>query len=165
MSNSVNKSDFYYGTFLTKVLDNGNKPALVSKNDGRGIYKLTTNKEDYIVYIKYATNSNKNHRRWTFNYTDNNVEEIKKYMEEDKNIIFAYICAYDDLRNSEIAIAKLEELKECINPKCKRNTVNRVSIYKKPHSPVLRMYGTKRADIKDGKDNAIHLRRNRINEL
>lgn len=165
MCNSINKSDFYYGTFLTKVLDNGNKPALVSKNDGRGIYKLITNKDEYLLYIKYATKNNKNHRRWAFNYTDNNIEEIKQYMGEGENIIFAYICAYDDLRNSEIAIVELEELKKCIDPECERNQSNRVTIYKKPHSPVLRMYGTARADKKEGKDNTIHLERNRINQL
>ena len=71
----------------------------------------------------------------------------------------------EDFKNSEIAIAKLEELKECINPECEKNESNRVTIYKMPYSPVLRMYGTKRADIKDEKDNTIHLKRSRINEL
>ena len=167
MSNSINKSDFYYGAFLAKVIDNGNKPALVSKDNGRGIYKLTTdaNKDDYIVYIKYATNSKKNKRTWLFNYTDNNIEEIKKYIDKGDNIIFAYICAYNDYKNCEIAIAKLEELKKCINPECKINKSNRVSIFKVPNSPVLRMYGTKRADKLNNEDNTIHLKRNRINEL
>jgi len=168
MSNSVNKSDFYYGAFLTKVLDNGDKPTLISKDDGRGIYKLTTNKKDnkdYIVYIKYATNNNKKRTRWAFNYTDNNIDEIKKYIEDGQNIIFAYICAYKNFKNSEVAIAGLKELRKCIDPECEINTVNRVSIYKKPHSPVLRMYGTKRADIKNGEDNTVHLKRTRINEL
>lgn len=165
MSNSVNKSDFYYGTFLTKVLEKGNKPALVSKSEGRGIYNLETDKDDYIVYIKYASNRNKNSKRWTFNYTDNNIEEIRHYIAEGENIIFSYICAYDDFKNSEIAIADLKELKKCINPECQINKSNSVKIYKKAHSPVLRMYGTARADKKDGEDNTLHLERNRINEL
>ena len=167
MANSINKSDFYYGAFLAKVIDNGNRPAIVSKDNGREIYKLKTNgdKEEYIVYIKYATNRNKNSRTWTFQYTDNNIEEIKGYIDKGDNIIFAYICAYNDYKNSEIAIAKLEELKKCINPECEINKSNRVSIYKVPGSPVLRMYGTKRADMINNADNTIHLKRSRINEL
>lgn len=165
MSNSVNKSDFYYGVFLTKVLEKGNKAALISKNEGRGIYNLNTDKDDYTVYMKYANNSNKSSRRWNFNYTENNIEEIRDYVEKEKNIIFCYICAYDDLKNSEVAIAYLDELKKCINPGCKINKSNLVRIYKKSHSPVLRMYGTARSDIKDGKDNTVHLERNRINKL
>ncbi len=165
MSNKLNKSDFYYGAFLTKVLDNGNKPALISKDMGRCIYKLTTNKKDYIVYMKYASNVNKRYRRWAFNYTDNNIEEITRYIDKGEEIIFAYICTYKNLKDSEIGIANLEELKKCIDPECYRNQSNRVTIYKKKHSPVLRMYGTKRADIKDGEDYTIHLDRNRINEL
>ena len=165
MSNSVNKSDFYYGTFLTKVLEKGNKPALVSKSKGRGIYNLKTDKDDYIVYIKYASNVKKKRKRWTFNYTDNNIEEIRDYIVGGENIIFAYICAYDDLKNSEIAIADLEDLKKCINPECEINKSNSIKIYKKVHSRVLRMYGTARADKKNGEDNTLHLERNRINEL
>lgn len=165
MCNRINKADFYYGSFLTKIIDNGNKPALISKDNGRGIYKLTTDKKEYIVYIKYATNRNKKHTRWAFNYTDENIEEIETYINDDEIILFAYICTYRDLKNSEIAIAIIEELKQCIDPQCKKNKSNRVTIYKKPHSPVLRMYGTKLADIKDGEDNTVHLSRNRINEL
>lgn len=165
MSNSINKSDFYYGTFLTKVLDRGNKAALVSKDDGRGIYKLTTDKKEYIVYLKYATNNKKSEKRWTFNYTNNNIEEIEMYANKNEDIIFGFICAYKDLRNSETGIAYLKELKKCMDPDCKVNKSKRVTIYKKSYSPVLRMYGTKRADMKDQQDNTIHLDRVRINEL
>lgn len=165
MSNSVNKSDFYYGVFLTKVLDEGNKAALVSKSKRRGIYRLNTDKDEYIVYIKYANNRDKNNKRWSFNYTDNNIQEIKYYIENRENIIFAYICSYDDLINCEVAIAYLDELKKCINPDCNINKNHSVRIYKKPHSSVLRMYGTARSDKKGSKDNTIHLERDRINNL
>lgn len=37
-----------------RKLNNKNRPALVSKDNGRGIYKLKTDadKKDYIAYIK-----------------------------------------------------------------------------------------------------------------
>lgn len=165
MANKVTKSDHYYGAFLTKVLDDGNTPVLIDKDGSRGVYQLTTDDDEYLVYMKYATNKKKNRKRWTFNYTDNNVEEINSYIEDDKNLIFAYICSYYNLLNTEIAIADLGELKKCVDPENEKNETNRVTIYKKANSPVLRMYGTKRADIKDEEDNTIHLSRNRINEL
>lgn len=165
----VNKSDHYYGAFLSKVLDAGNNPAIVEKDNSRGIYKLSTNKDDYIVYIKYATLSNKSHKTWNFNYTDNNIQEIKSYINDKRydkeNIIFGYVCSYNDLINTEIALADLDELKECIDPNCTVNISNRVSIRKKDGSPYLRMYGTKKSDKKNGKDNTIKLSRSRINEL
>lgn len=52
MSNVLNKSDFYYGAFLTKVLDQGKKPALVSRGGGRCIYKVTTDKKELNVTDK-----------------------------------------------------------------------------------------------------------------
>lgn len=165
MANSVRKSDFYYGAFLTKAIQKGNKLALISKSSIRGIYRLITDKDDYVVYIKYSSNKKHNNRRWSFNFTDNNIEEIRTYMRRKENIIFCFICAYDDLNNCEVAVSSLEELKECINPDCKINKDSVVRIYKKKYSPVLRMYGTARSDKKSGKDNTIHLERNRINNL
>lgn len=165
MSNVLNKSDFYYGAFLTKVLDQGKKPALVSRGGGRCIYKVTTDKKEYTVYIKYATNRRKTHKRWTYYYTENNIEEIRKYIENDQEIIFAYICSYTDLNDSEIAISTLRELEACIDFEYDEDETNRVIIHKKRYSPSLRMYGSKRPEMKDGLDNTIELDRNRINEL
>lgn len=165
MANRVTKADHFYGAFLTKLLDDGNAPVLIDKDSNRGVYELVTDKDEYLIYMKYATRKNKNRNRWSFNYTDNNIEEIKNYEKQNKNIILAYICGYNDLLNTEIGIADLKELKECINPECEINKSNRVTIYKKSGSPVLRMYGTARADEIDDKDNTIHLSRDRINNL
>lgn len=163
MANRVTKADHFYGAFLTKLLDDGNKPVLIDKDSNRGVYELVTNKGEYLIYMKYATRKNKKRNRWTFNYTDSNIEEIKSY--GNKNIIFAYICSYNDLLNTEIGIADLEELEKCIDPECEINKTNRVTIYKKSNSPVLRMYGTARADEINGKDNTVHLSRDRVNNL
>ncbi|NMA95104.1 MAG: hypothetical protein GX974_03600 [Clostridiales bacterium] len=165
MDNSVLKSDFYYGAFLSKIIDAGNKPTLIKKDRVRGIYRLNKGTENYLVYIKYATVREKHRRRWNFTYTDNDIKEIKKYSDKSENILFVFICTYRDFNNTEIGIATLEELLECIRLDCTVNKNNRTTIIKVPNSPALRMYGTKRADMINNKDNTIHLSRSRINGL
>lgn len=165
MDNRVMKSDHYYGAFLSKVVDNRNEPAVICKDDGRGIYRLKGNGDNYLVYIKYRTNQSKSHISWGFYYTDNEIDEINKYKQAGENLIFAYVCTYEDFLNTEIAIAKLEELGKCIDLEGGQGKTNRVTIHKMANSPVLRMYGTERDSKVNGKDNTIHLSRNRINEL
>lgn len=160
MCNKINKQDYFYGIFLSSIIDSKKSPVLIDKDKSRGLYKLSTDKSKYKVYIKYAM-IDKNRKTWNFSYSKENIEEIKNLIENSKEeIVFSYICSYKDLLNTEIVISNIEELKKCIDPNCKINDRFRISINKKPGSKYLRMYGTKR-DI----SKAIEIDRYRIENL
>lgn len=160
MCNRLNKYDHYYGAFLSKVLDNGNRPALMKKDEGRGIYKLATDKsqEDYLVYMKYVSNK-KGDNLWNFNFTDSNLREIEELLKTE-NLIFGLIGSYKSLNETEIAIVSKDEFLQCIDFNCSRNKNQRLSVLKKKGSSKLYIYGT----FLD-RDDAIGIERYRINEL
>ena len=160
MCNKLNKSDHYYGAFLSKVLDNGNKPALMNKDEGRSIYKLDTDnsQQEYTVYMKYVTN-NKGDNLWNFTFTEENLKEIEELIDKE-NLIFGLIGSYKSLNGTEIAIIYKNEFSKCIDFKCVKNKKHRVLVLKKKGSSKLYIYGT----FLD-REKAIVIERNRINEL
>lgn len=85
MNNTVQKSDFYYGAFISKVVDNGTIPAIITKGGNRGVYRLKRGEKNHLVYIKCATIENKNINRWNFSYTDDNINEIEEYINKKEN--------------------------------------------------------------------------------
>ena len=103
----VNKSDYYYGAFLSKVLDSDCTPALVTKDSNRGVYKIFTDKGEHIVYMKYVTNK-EDDMLWNFAFTKDNLEEIKDYIKDNVNIMFGLICSYEDLLDTELGLCTLE---------------------------------------------------------
>lgn len=160
MCKSVKKYDHYYGAFLSKLLDNGNRPALMKKNDGRSIYKLATDNsdEDYLVYMKYTTNK-KGDNLWNFNFTNDNLKEVEGLF-MDKNLVFGLICSYKSLNKTEIAIISKEEFLKCIDFKCSKNKSQRISVLKRKGSTKLYVYGTFLDRTK-----AIAIERYRINDF
>ena len=49
----IKVSDFYYGAVLSMLFNRHISPALVESDDDRQVYDLTTNKDNYRLYIKY----------------------------------------------------------------------------------------------------------------
>lgn len=49
------KADFYYGAFLSQLVNNWFAPAIIEHSDKRRIYKLATNYGDFKVYTKYVS--------------------------------------------------------------------------------------------------------------
>ncbi len=169
MSYSICKADFYYGAFLSVLINKGINPAIVELGEKRNIYKITTDNGTYKVYTKYTVNSNPKDILWNVIFTEKEAEEISKLIDTEDDILFVVICAYKQLKNNntEIAILKADELelKECVDLGCNINKNLRLSIRKKKHSPYLSVYGTHRADKVDGEDNTIKISRQRILEL
>lgn len=134
LSNSIKKSDYYYGSFLSKVIEHGNKLAIIGTDRSRGIYKLTTNKAEYITYIKYCTRD-KNQKTWSYSfYKNTEINEIKGYINNHENIIFIFICSYKDLNNGEIAIIYKDEFLNCINLNNDKLDSQRLIVKKVPNS-------------------------------
>lgn len=162
MCNKVNKSDHYYGAFLAKVVNQVDKLALIDSGSNRGVYKVYTDnidKQGCYIYIKYATNK-KGDNLWNFNFSKDNLDEIKEYIKNGANIKFAFICSFRSLLDTEIGICNVNELKKCIDINYQEDKNQRLAILKKSNSPYLRFYGTNLT-----RENCIEIERSRINSF
>lgn len=164
MSYSICKADFYYGAFLSVLVNNGINPAIVGIGDKRNIYDVSTDNGDYRMYTKYVVNSNPKDKLWNLMITESEADEMNRLISENDSLLFIIICAYKQVRtnNTEIAALYPSELKSCIDLDCKINKNLRLSM---KHSLNLSIYGTHRADKIEGEDNTIKIPRRRILEL
>lgn len=107
------KADFYYGAFLSQLVNSGFAPAIIENSDKRRIYKLTTDYGDFKVYTKYLSKpANKSqNKRWDFPF---NIEELNNIRQDTSINMYAFICGVEDLVNSEIVILNAEQFNECI---------------------------------------------------
>ncbi|GMO01560.1 hypothetical protein PthstB1num2_36000 [Parageobacillus thermoglucosidasius] len=83
-------------------------------------------------------------------------------------MIFAFICGQKQLSdyNQVIAIVYWDEFLECVDiEKEQIRGTARLSVKAVKGSPWLRLYGSKRTDMLDGKDNTIKIERNRLGNL
>ncbi len=166
MSYSICKADFYYGAFLSVLVNNGINPAIVENGPKRNIYAIATDKGDYKIYTKYVVNKDPKDTLWNVMFSTAEIQEINALTSKEK-LMFAFICAFKKVKsnNTEIALLNVDEIKECIDLNCKINSHFRISIRKIKHSPNLWVYGTHRACKRSGKDNTIKIPRKRILEL
>lgn len=155
----VNKSDYYYGAFLSKVLDSGSTTALVTKDGNRGVYRISTDNGEYIIYMKYLTNQ-QDDLLWNFSFTKDNFDEIKEYMKADEKLMFGFICSYESLLFTELGLCDLEEFEACVDFECRAEDYQRMSVLKVPYSPYLRLYGTKL-----DREDSIEIERDRVTKL
>ena len=169
---TICKADYYYGALLSALVNGGLAPALFEKeNDNRQIYEVTMNKASYIIYTKYHTTpSGSKDFTWSFSFSDNEIEEITKIHQrnKEKTLIFAFICGQKQLSdyNQIIAIVYWDEFLECVDiEKEQIRGTARLSLKAVKSSPWLRIYGSKRADMLDGKDNTIRIERSRLSSL
>jgi hypothetical protein len=168
----LRKADYYYGSLLSVLINGGLTPALFDKeNESRQIFEVSTNNNDYMIYSKYLSSpTGTKDFTWSFTFSDRELVEIKKLRDEnkDKTLVFAFICSQKQLSdyNQEIAVVYWDEFIECIdiNKKDYRGTA-RLSVKLVKGSKALRIYGSKRADVLDGKDHTIKIERNRLSSL
>ncbi len=165
----VRKADFYYGALMSVLINNGIVPVIIERGESRRIYTMTTNKGNYEIYAKYVSSpikrKNKDVKLWHFNFSYDEVQSIKNYEEKDKNYYFALICGYqDNFQESEIAILTLEQVKNCLDIDYKRESY-RISIKVEKGGHGLKVYGTGRSDILNGKDNTIRVQRDLVSSL
>ncbi|NUK29314.1 hypothetical protein HT574_04105 [Parageobacillus sp. VR-IP] len=170
---TIYKRDYFYGALLFALVNGGLTPALFEKpSDNRQIYEVTTNQNSYIIYTKYNTSpTGSKDFTWSFPFSDNELEEIIKIYHENnkkKEFIFAFICGQKQLSgyNQVIAIVYWDEFLECVDiEKEQIRGTARLSVKAVKGSPWLRIYGSKRADMLDGKDNMIKIERDRLADL
>ncbi|MCA1180449.1 hypothetical protein MH050_09320 [Bacillus licheniformis] len=134
------KADFYYGAFLSQLVNSGFAPAIFENSEKRRIYKLSTNYGDYKVYTKYVSKqSNKGQNRmWHFPF---NLDEVNNIQQDQSINMFAFICGVEDLVNSEIVILSREEFNQCIGVGFKTEN-RRVSVKSEKGAWNHLVYGT-----------------------
>jgi hypothetical protein len=158
----LRKADFYYGAMLSCMINNGLAPAIIEPGDSRRIYSLTTNNGDYQIYAKYVSAPLKRQKKdvqlWQFTFLPDEIKFIKDNKEANKKLYFVLICGQKTLQNSEIALLSLDEVKECLDFDYYRDSY-RITVRREKGIHGLKVYGTGRADIRDGKDNTIRIPR------
>ncbi|GED18939.1 hypothetical protein [Kurthia gibsonii] len=134
------KVDFYYGAFLSQLVNSGFAPAIIENSDKRRIYKLATDYGDFKVYTKYVSKqANKGQNKlWHFPF---NTDELNNILQDESINMFAFICGVADLVNSEIAILNREQFNECIGIGFKTEN-RRVSVKSEKGARNYLIYGT-----------------------
>ncbi len=160
----LKKADFYYGAFLSYMINANVPPALLEDSNDRRIYKVTTNKAEYVVYSKFLSKptGNMSNKRWDFHFSK---EEISKIIQlKSKNIIFSLICGVSTLKDSQIAIIKYDDAIKCLG-ESESPTGNRISVCYEKNRKGLRIYGTELSRKLNGTDNRILIERDIIKKL
>ncbi|WP_340673624.1 hypothetical protein [Brevibacillus agri] len=159
---ALRKADFYYGSLLSCFVNRGLAPAIIEPGESRRIYKLATNDGDFRIYAKYVSASlprQKNDvRLWQFIFSPEEVEYIREYKEIKTTLYFALICGQERMQDSEIAILSLDQVKDCLDVHYGRESY-RITIKREKGTHGLKVWGTGRADLLDGKDNTIRIPR------
>ncbi len=117
---SLKKRDFIYGAILSELISSKYKTVLIDgKSKERRIYKFTSNtEEDFIAYFKYSLASKYSERdkstSWQFNFSEKEMEQILEYVYSDVAIKIFCLCGNKELRGSEIAVIKNDEIESTI---------------------------------------------------
>lgn len=165
----LNVSDFYYGAFLSALLNaSGSRPVLFDESGSRRIYRLETdNGGESYVYAKFVTQKSadgKNRWRWTFSFSDAEVQRIQELYSSNGNVKLALICAKEGFVDSELAMVGYHAAMDCLGvDKGVKNY--RITMKTMDNQHGLRMYGSGRSDKVNGKDNTLVVTRKALEEI
>lgn len=167
---ALKKADFYYGALLSVLINGGIAPALFEKkHEKRQIYNFSTNKDNYLMYAKFHTSpTGTKDFNWSFVFTEKELVEIQRLRDRDESLIFAFICCQKKLnaQNQEIAIVHWDEFIECVDiEKEAIKGTQRLSVKLIKGARTFRIYGSKKSDMLEQKDNTIRIDRNRLENL
>lgn len=162
-------ADFYYGAFLSALLNTpGGRPSLFDETKSRRIYRLeTNNNEECYFFAKYVTdkkNKTDSFNHWIFNFSPEEVKTLQDLHLDLGKVKVVLICAKEGLANSELAIVDYDDAMDCLGVAVgvKSYRIN-IKAYSKKHG--LRMYGSGRSDLLDGKDNTLPVSRQALAAL
>ena len=136
----LKKSYFYYGAFLSALLNNGKaKPSLFDdvKKSSRRVYRFATeqSENDHIVFTKYVEgNGNEKAYRWTFLFTEDEITQLQTLNSQYGNVKVALICVKKNLSECELAIVEYDLAMKCLGINIgTRSTSITVKTYKGKH--------------------------------
>ncbi|KHD37961.1 hypothetical protein NL50_00165 [Clostridium acetobutylicum] len=157
----LKQEDFYYGSVLSKILNNPNERvnfALISGNKDRRIYDLEICGKPFQLFIKYRTNKittkHDNYSTWEFNITKNDRKEIRSCMHNMSSPLLAFLCGLPSFLGSEIALLTKADMG-------KIDIVNKssITISRKKNEHEFSIY------MDRNKDNLFKIRTERFHEL
>jgi len=162
----LSKADFYYGALLSNLINSGFLPAIFERGENRRIYTFSNDSGDYMIFAKYVSEPSKRQKKnvqvWQFNFSQEEIEKIRSYENIKHQHYFALICGKEELKDSEIALLSLTDIKECLDIEYYRPSY-RVTIKFEKGRHGLGAYGTGRVDkTENGQDNTIRLPRDII---
>ncbi|WP_225744021.1 hypothetical protein [Marinilactibacillus sp. Marseille-P9653] len=149
---NVNKEDFYYGAFLSKLTKSGTIPVLIQTTEDGIFYRLTSqgSEAEQIVLMKYRSkpdHNGKKVKRWDFSFTKLEIQQLKQYHEKGIQHLTALICGvHSHLPQSEIAVLNFEETIACIGITYTSGKSRRITVREEKYAPGLKVYGTSLAD-------------------
>lgn len=151
----LKEADFYYGAVLSTLLNNHICPALIEGGTDRQVYDFTTDHKDFRLFVKYRSapnhTNNPDYNSWQFIFSPSDMEELKGYMELDRELSLGLVCGQEQLNQSHLAVLHKDEL-ETIFAQGKNSLT--VSLKKGEHSFRLSIGG--------GRDNALRVKTNRL---
>jgi hypothetical protein len=153
----IKVADFYYGAVLSMLFSHNIKPALIENGNDRQVYDFTTNKTKFTLFVKYRSEKvatkKKDYNSWSF-FIANDLDEMNKYLDNEKNPILALVCGSDNLNESELAILD-------------GNDIGVLNYYNKKTISISRKKGEKqfRIAIDGSRENAHLIKTNRFEEL
>ncbi|OGU81709.1 MAG: hypothetical protein A2W11_12780 [Ignavibacteria bacterium RBG_16_35_7] len=99
----IDKSDYYHGTTILKVLEDNQTHQICFKNNS---YLIDSSN---LIFLKYTTKSKS---PWRFTFSEKEIESIRSSFSDKLNIFFVLICDGDGL-----CALKCQELLKLLNQK------------------------------------------------
>lgn len=114
----IKLSDFYYGAVLSMLLSHGVKPALVENGEDRQVYDISTNKNDFRLFVKYRSKSietkKTGYSSWVFTIAEDKAE-LKSFLDSKLNLIVALVCGEQNLCDSQLAVLDADQIKRILD--------------------------------------------------
>lgn len=114
----LREADFYYGAILSTLLNNGVCPMLIEGGTDRRVYDCTTNKNEFRMFAKYRSSpintKKEGYYSWQFIFSDKDIDEIKLFLNSEKDLRIGLVCGTERLNQSQFAVLQRKNIEELI---------------------------------------------------
>ncbi len=160
----IKKTDYYYGVFLSLIINQGLNAEYLESGVTGNVYSIANVEKDKVknILVKYKISPSSYKDYWNIYFTPNDLSILRRYSQEGEECLVCLVLTdkYSNIENTEILILKLEELRECIDFEVE--DMRRLSIQNVYDSDDLSIYGSIRESSILGADNKMKINRNRI---
>ena len=129
MMATIKVADFYYGSVISMLLNNGIKPVLIEGNDDRQIYDFTTNQVSSRLFVKYRADkqptTTENYNSWMFSFTQSDLDELHQFIDVGIKLVLALVCGSKNLSDSELALLDNDDVKQILDKGKSSITISR----------------------------------------
>lgn len=109
----LKQQHFYYGAILSALIEYNPDASMVMLQkdvDDRRVYQIETNtNQGCYIFFKHAFEKKNVDSSWLFTFTQPDILQLKNYHTQKIPTFLYLLCANTNLKNSEIAILKLDE--------------------------------------------------------